>query len=391
MKNSPILRLYLIFKQIFLYKSLKKLRMEAISTKPKFVVIFSVIPMGAKEDRLFDIFSKMLAQYSPDASYKMICNQDIRTRAEEEFCEMYGLEDTDPERDPEYKSEFKNFKKEMTTTIFQEEYNRVIEHNKEPGTKQKIKVHFILFSKHCPLNHLNNNLNLISLAFPKGGFYKVALTQARAAGLADDKVPVSKGNDPLTSPYSYSTRFKTFQFPFSFHSMICSLYSSLAKVRKKTTAKRLQTVMDRTKSFKGVLFNFTRDTYTQKCFSQKGFDLVLDFQFFDEKNLEVQNYKEVKYKMDKLFKINERKYCEAFETAANDLIDCLNENIVMVDGKTWKIQDVEEGEEVDDFKEFVLNWEGKDTQTLIDNAVFNPMKEKFGFRDIREELDATGN
>lgn len=367
--------------------------MEKTNVTPKFVVIFSIIPPGAKEDKLGTAFEKMIKEYSPDATYKMICNQDIRTRAEEEYKEMNGV-DGDIEKNPDHKIEFRNFIKEMTTLLFQEEVERITEFNEDPSNEEKIKVHFILFSKHCPLNHFNNNLELIKPAFPKG-FYKVALIQTPAPcysiNYSENSSQESQKNDPLKSPYSYATRFKSFEFPLTLHNMICSLYSTLVKVKKKNTSKRLQTVVDRVGSFKGIMFNFTRDNYTPKNYSRMGFDLVLEFEFFDQNCLSVKNYSSLKKTMDKIFKINERKFVDSFEDAANDLIDSLNSNIMLEGRDAWKIRDFGKDEEIPEDREFVMNWESDKNLVLIENLVFQPLRKKFGFRDIREELDAAGN
>lgn len=343
---------------------------NTLSPSPKLVVVFCLTPLGARENLLFDSLSKLISENSPDASSKLIYNKNIHLRAKADFCQKYNLGDAEPDKIPLYKKEFIQFRKDTMIKTFKEEYERIMSKNLE--AKQKIKTHFILFKKKCPIYDCEHNFSLIKKAFSGQNFFKVALTQ---------KMLSSTFKEFGNGLYSYKTKYKTHCFPFTFKVMISSLCSHLLQKIKDNQNYRDELAKKHIRVFKEYLIKFKKCKYSDKLIYEKGFDLILDFQFFNENNIKIEKYKEVKYRMDKLLKINRWKHKEAFVKALKALDECLRENVFMKEDTMLSMREMEE----EGLNKFCLDSEGRKWEEMIDEGIFRKLKEKFGFRDIRDE------
>ena len=267
--------------------------------------------------------------------------------------------------------------------------------------------------------------------------------------------------------YSYTTKFSTTNFPFTLKTLVCSLLTALQYTQDDSDK------LTKLKIFKSILYSFSRTInheeankgrgiadkrpFIPKPFIskvQKQFKNVIEFEFFNEnfliKYLELVNpsalkdakktksfskastksddpltnvLNELQIRLDKVFKINERKYEESWNDSAEDLIFFLNKHFGFLNYKKilpeesseeesedsgqygiyGKMQDDSDEEEEQEKKESDAPKEAKDGEGVseddtgmfdfekndlvwrVDQQVFEPLREIFGFRDTREE------
>lgn len=369
------------------------------------------------------------------------------------------------------------YKRYITNKIFREEHTRI--------QALKTKVHFLLYSKHCPIKHYQSNAYHIREAFGQADFESVALIQSlpstpKVVKVSDQYNPfnskkgkvIAKNGDNME--YGYSTKFNSTSFPFTLKTLVCSLLTALQFTEDDDEK------LTKLKIFKSILYSFSRSImheapanqgkgivdkkpYVPKPFIakvEKQFENIIEFEFFNESILkkyltvknpalikEAENTKfhskatiksndplsntlgDLKKRMDRVFKINERKYEDNWNQSAEELISFLRRNfgfehISQIEeeesseeessseeqgqyGMYGGLQDnsssEEEGEEEEgeeevnleekegeeetgeDEVEAMFDYPKDDLDWRVDQQVFQPLKEIFGFTDTRDQ------
>lgn len=364
------------------------------------------------------------------------------------------------------------YKRFVTNRIFKEEYARI----KALSTK----IHFLLYGKHCPIKHYQSNAYHIREAFGQEDFESVALIHS----LPSTPKIVKKSNEfnPFavdgskifskrghTSEYGYSTKFSETTFPFTLKTLVCSLLTALQYTQDESEK------LTKLKIFKSILYSFSRTInheepnkgkgisdkrpFIPKPFIdkvQKQFRHVIELEFFNESLLvkylelvnpnalkEAKNSKfyskasakpddplgnvlaELQKKLDRVFKINERKFEDNWNESAEELIAFLQKNFGFqnyksipqeesseeesedsgqygIYGKMQDDSDEEEEEQKDapadgdgeaqgetqgesEEGTGMFDFEKEDLVWRVDQQLFEPLREIFGFRDTREE------
>lgn len=270
------------------------------------------------------------------------------------------------------------------------------------------KVHFLLYSKHCPIKHYQSNAYHIKEAFGQENFESVALIQGlpstpKVVKSSDQYNPFNdvgnfKGkvitNNGDNAEYGYSTKFSTTTFPFTQKTLVCSLLTALQYTEND------EEKLTKLKIFKSILYSFSRSVnieepnkgraidkkpYMPKPFIakvQKQFKNVIEFEFFNESTLTkylsqlnpnlfkdtkttkvsskvaIKNQdplgstmSELKKRLDRVFKINERKFEDNWNQSAEELIVFLKRNFGFEHLSKYK---KEEPEDEDDDSEEVV-------------------------------------
>ena len=281
---------------------------------------------------------------------------------------------------------------------------------------------------------------------------------------------IAKNKDNME--YGYTTKYNATTFPFTLKTLVCSLLTALQYTEDQ------EEKVTKLKIFKSILYSFSRSIlhespnqgkgivdkkpYIPKPFIEKvekQFEHIIEFEFFNEANLgtyltlknpalvkQNQNIKQhskatvksndplsntlsdLKKRLDRVFKINERKYEDNWVQSAEELITFLNRNFgfdhlddIEVDesseeessseeegyggqyGMYGALQDGsssedEEGEEEDeegdeeqkqenasDEVTAMFDYDKNDLDWRVDQQVFQPLRSIFGFQDTRED------
>lgn len=266
------------------------------------------------------------------------------------------------------------YKRYITNKIFRDEHTRV--------KSLKTKVHFLLYSKHCPIKHYQSNAYHIGEAFGNTDFESVALIQSlpdtpKVVKVTNEYNPFNSGkkgkifaNHADDMEYGYSTKFNSTSFPFTLKTLVCSLLTALQFTEDD------EEKLTKLKIFKSILYSFSRSImheepnkgkgiadrkpYVPKPFIvkvEKQFEFIIEFEFFNESMLakylniknpqivkEHENAKkhskatfkssdpvntrlgDLKKRLDRVFKINERKYEDNWNQSAEELITFLRRN-----------------------------------------------------------------
>jgi hypothetical protein len=287
------------------------------------------------------------------------------------------------------------YKKFAANKIFKEEHTRI--------KTLKSQTHFLLYSKHCPIKHYQSNAYHIREAFGGENFESVALVQSlpstpKVVKHTGQFNPFNSHNSKgqvfgENSEYGYSTKFNSTTFPFTLKTLVCSLLTALQFTDDE------EEKLTKLKIFKSILYSFSRSImneepnkgkgiadkkpYIPKPFIakvQKQFKHVIEFEFFNESLLfkyltlvnpiaikEVKNLKnhskasqkqndpltstldELKKRLDRMFKINERKFEDNWNQSAEELIVFLKRNFGFLELK--KIKKDESSDEEDSVEE----------------------------------------
>lgn len=272
--------------------------------------------------------------------------------------------------------------------------------------------------------------------------------------------------------YGYSTKFSATTFPFTLKTLVCSLLTALQYTEDDSDK------LTKLKIFKSILYSFSRTINHEEPNKGKGladkrpfipkpfiakvekqFKNVIELEFFNEnlliKYLELVNPNalkegknsksfskasaksddplgnvlgELQKKLDRVFKINERKFEDNWNESAEELIAYLSKNFGFQNYKNipqeesseeesedsgqygiyGKMQDdseeEEEEEEAEEKKDAptgtdteakvnevseddtgMFDFEKQDLVWRVDQQLFEPLREIFGFRDTREE------
>jgi len=231
----------------------------------------------------------------------------------------------------------------------------------------------LLYSKHCPIKHYQSNAYHIGEAFGQEEFESVALIQrlpstptvvknsAHSNMFSSKKGKIINNHD--NQEYNYSTKFNSTSFPFTFKTLVCSLLTALQFTEDD------EEKLTKLKIFKSILYSFSRSIlheapvnkgkgiidkkpYVPKTFIMKverQFEHIIEFEFFNEsvlsQYLELKNpalvkeskiFKhhskatmkstnplsntlgDLKKRLDRVFKINERKYEDTWNQSAEE-------------------------------------------------------------------------
>lgn len=334
----------------------------------------------------------------------------------------------------------------------------------------------MLYGKHCPIKHYGSNAFHIKQAFDQEDFQSVALIHSlpstpRAVKKSNDFNPFAVDSSKIFSKkgeaqeYGYSTKFNATTFPFTLKTLVCSLLTALQYTQDDGEK------LTKLKIFKSILYSFSRtinneegnrggrSPYSNPFISKvrKHFQHCIELEFFNEslliKYLELVNPSAIKEsknsksyskatiksddplgfvlsdlqrKLDKVFKINERKFEDSWNESAEDLIIFLMKNFGFQNyknipkeesseeeeseedglyGKYGKVQDESSEEEVEENTNEtnaptgeageqngdnqndtgMFDFEKEELVWRVDQQLFEPLREIFGFRDTRDE------
>jgi hypothetical protein len=360
---------------------------------PQIIVILSVLPNGVKQYKLGKMLNYLIFQHCPTVTSSVIDASICRKNAEKIYREKNGIEGKIEFKSTAEMKQFSILKKQAEQNEIKKHFNQIIEnYQKAEDPKHRADFHVMLFTKSYPLRHYKKSLQMIEEAFGCSNFSPVVLIQS----LPDFGYTQTVFNDndtsmPKSAPYRYETRIQEYKFPFTLHSLVACLWSSLARKRSDGREELEVPLATRIRLFKQVLYSFTCDrdketglyNYQASELEKLGFEYVLQFDFLQLEGLEVKGYGRIKKILDRLMKTNHKKFPESFEKGTKIALEVMKD-CVKLNGTNFQDYRPNDGNQEDLTDEIYFDWEREGGLEMIDKCILRPLVNKFGFKDLRD-------